>query len=234
MSSLHHQGQASPAQRGQPASAPAEHTGLSTAMLEGVGFPYALPALPYALDGLSPFISESTLRFHHGKHHQAYIEALNQAIDDTEFQPMPLKALIRATAGKPEQAAIFNNAAQAWNHAFYWDSLTPQGGGDPPPGLKQMIEANFGSVAACKQALAEAALAQFGTGWAWLVLDGKNISVVKTDDADNPLTQGLTPLLAIDVWEHAYYLDDQNRRKDYVVGVVEKLLNWNFAAGNLA
>ena len=147
---------------------------------------------------------------------------------------MPLKALIRATAGKPEQAAIFNNAAQAWNHAFYWDSLTPPGGGDPPPGLKQLIEAAFGSVAACKQALAEAALAQFGTGWAWLVLDGKKISVMKTDDADNPLTQGLTPLLAIDVWEHAYYLDYQNRRKDYVVGVVEKLLNWNFAAANLA
>jgi superoxide dismutase, Fe-Mn family len=205
----------------------------STARLENTGFPYELPALPYAEDALSPFISDTTLRFHHGKHHQAYIDALNKAIDDTEFEAMPLRALIRATAGKLEHAAIFNNAAQAWNHAFYWDSLSPRGGGDPPAALKKMIDASFGSVAACKQALAEAAVAQFGSGWAWLVLDGKTLSVAKTGNADNPLIHGLTPLLAIDVWEHAYYLDYQNRRKDHVAGVVEKLIHWDFAAGNL-
>jgi superoxide dismutase, Fe-Mn family len=205
----------------------------STARLEASGFPYDLPALPYAPDALTPFISDTTLRFHHGKHHQSYIDALNKAIDDTEFEAMPLRALIRATAGKLEHAAIFNNAAQAWNHAFYWDSLSPRGGGDPPSALKKMIEGSFGSVAACKQALLEAAVAQFGSGWAWLVLDGKTLSIAKTGNADNPLIHGLIPLLAIDVWEHAYYLDYQNRRKDHVAGVVEKLINWDFAAANL-
>jgi superoxide dismutase, Fe-Mn family len=219
--------------RSPQADSDSGRTATSTARLENAGFPYELPALPYALDALSPFISETTLKFHHGKHHQTYIDALNKAIDDTEFEAMPLRAMIRATAGKLEHAAIFNNAAQAWNHAFYWDSLSPQGGGDPPPGLKKMIEASFGSVAACKQALAEAAVAQFGSGWAWLVLDGKTLSVAKTGNADNPLIHGLIPLLAIDVWEHAYYLDYQNRRKDHVAGVVEKLINWDFAAGNL-
>jgi superoxide dismutase, Fe-Mn family len=207
--------------------------GISTTMLENMRFPYELPALPYARNALSPVISESTLRFHHGKHHQTYIDALNKAIDDTEFQAMPLKAMILAAAegGKTE---IFNNAAQAWTHAFYWDSLAPMGDGEPPPVLKQMIEASFGSIEACRQALVQAAVTQFGTGWAWLVLADKKISVMKTGGADNPLTSGMTPLLAIDVWEHAYYLDYQNRRKDHVTAVVEKCLNWNFAARNLA
>ncbi len=207
---------------------------ISTAMLENMRFPYELPALPYALDELSPFISENTLRFHHGRHHQAYIDALNQAIDDTEFEAMPLRALIRATAAKTGHAAVFNNAAQAWNHAFYWDSLRPPGGGEPPPVLRQMIEASFGSVAACKEALTDAAVTQFGTGWAWLVLEDGRIRVMKTGEADNPLTRAAIPLLAIDVWEHAYYLDYQNRRKDHVAGVVDHLLNWDFAASHLA
>lgn len=233
MNFLHEPLQRPPLQEGGHPASLSDRAGVSTAMLEHMGFPYELPALPYALDALSPFISETTLRFHYGKHHQAYIDALNKAIDDTEFQAMPLKALIRATAGKPDQAALFNNAAQTWNHAFYWDSLSPEGG-EPPPALKRMIEASFGSVEACKQALTEAAVTQFGSGWAWLVLDGKTISVMKTGGADNPLTRGVTPLLAVDVWEHAYYLDYQNRRKDHVAGVIEKLLNWNFAASNLA
>jgi Fe-Mn family superoxide dismutase len=232
MNSLHTQLQPQPEH--EEGAASADHASLSSTMLENMVFPYTLPALPYPLDALSPFISENTLRFHHGKHHQAYIDALNKAIDDTEFEAMPLKAMICAAAGKPQHAEIFNNAAQAWNHAFYWDSLTPQGGGEPAPVLRQMIEASFGSVEACKQALTEAALTQFGSGWAWLVLDGKKIGVMKTGDADNPLTRGMTPLLAIDVWEHAYYLDYQNRRKDHVAGVIEKLINWDFAAGNLA
>lgn len=234
MNFLHEPLQLPSLQEGGHSASASDHAGVSTAMLEHLSFPYELPALPYALDALSPFISETTLRFHYGKHHQAYIDALNKAIDDTEFQAMPLKALIRATAGKPDQAALFNNAAQTWNHAFYWDSLTPEGGGEPPRALKRMIEASFGSVEACKQALTEAAVTQFGSGWAWLVLDGKTIRVMKTGEADNPLTRGVTPLLAVDVWEHAYYLDYQNRRKDYVAGVIEKRLNWNFAASNLA
>jgi len=233
MDFLHAQLQPSPLQEGGHSASSSDHAGVSTAMLEHMGFPYELPALPYALDALSPFISETTLRFHYGKHHKTYIDTLNKAIDETEFEAMPLRAMIRAAAGKLEHAAIFNNAAQAWNHAFYWDSLSPQGGGDPPPGLKKMIEASFGSVAACRQALAEAAVAQFGSGWAWLVLDGKTLSVAKTGNADSPLIHGLIPLLAIDVWEHAYYLDYQNRRKDHVAGVVEKLINWDFAAANL-
>lgn len=234
MNFLHEPLQPPSLQEGGHAATLSDRTDFSTTMLEHLGFPYELPALPYALDALSPFISETTLRFHYGKHHQAYIDALNKAIDDTEFQAMPLKALIRATAGKPDQAALFNNAAQTWNHAFYWDSLSPEGGGEPPPALKRMIEASFGSVEACKQALTEAAVTQFGSGWAWLVLDGKTIRVMKTGGADNPLTRDVTPLLAVDVWEHAYYLDYQNRRKDHVAGVIEKRLNWNFAASNLA
>ncbi|MHB1075359.1 superoxide dismutase [Thiobacillus sp.] len=216
-----------------PSSTLATSGGISTAMLENMSFPYELPALPYAMDALSPVISENTLRFHHGKHHQTYIDALNKAIDDTEFQAMPIKAMILA-AGAGEKTEIFNNVAQAWNHAFYWDSLCEKGGGDPPPILKQMIDASFGSVEACRRELVHAAVTQFGTGWAWLVLDGKKISVMKTEDADTPLTFGMRPLLAIDVWEHAYYLDYQNRRKDHVAGVVDKLINWKFAAGNLA
>lgn len=212
----------------------ADHQGISTRMLENMAFPYDLPALPYPMDALSPCISERTLRCHHGEHHKTYINALNKAIEDTEYQAMPLKALILATAGKPGQSSIFNNAAQAWNHAFYWDSLAPSGGGEPPSALKRMIEASFGSVDACRNALIKAATTQFGSGWAWLVQDGKKICVVKTGNADNPLTRGLTPLLAIDVWEHAYYIDYQNRRKDHVEGVVNDLLNWEFAASNLA
>jgi len=155
-----------------------QQPGISTDMLESMAFPYDLPALPYPMDALSPCISERTLRCHHGEHHRTYIEALNKAIEDTEYQAMPLRALIVATAGKPGQSAIFNNAAQAWNHAFYWDSLTPQGGGEPSPVLKQMIEASFGSVDACRNALTKAATTQFGSGWAWLAQDGKKIVVL--------------------------------------------------------
>lgn len=217
---------------GEPRSAAL--AGSSTAALETMRFPFTLPALPYEPDALRPVISAKTLKVHYGGHHRAYISALNQAIDNTEFETMPLKAIIQATAGKAAQAAVFNNASQAWSHAFYWDSLVPPGGPAPPPVLKSMIEASFGTLAACTRALQQAASTQFGAGWTWLVLDGKKISVVRTRDAETPLTSGQTPLLAIDVWEHAYYLDYPNRRLDYVAGVVDTLLNWKFAAGNLA
>lgn len=202
--------------------------------LERMGFPYELPPLPYPLDALSPFVSASTLEAHYAKHHQAYIDALNKAIEDSEFQPMPLRALMRATAGRPEREAMFNNAAQAWNHAFYWDSLDPKGGGRPPAVIATMMEAAFGSVEDGLRAWAEAAMTPFGSGWAWLVLNGKKLDVVSTVGADNPLSLGMTPLLAIDVWEHAYCPDYQNRRREHIAAVVGHLANWNFAVRNLA
>jgi Fe-Mn family superoxide dismutase len=196
--------------------------------------PLTLPPLPYSENALEPVISAKTLSFHHGKHHKTYVETTNKLIAGTDLEDLPLEAIVRAAAGKPERTAIFHNAAQAWNHDFYWKSLKPRGGGEPAGELKHKMEGDFGSLAACTKELASAALAQFGSGWAWLVADGSRLKVLKTANAENPLTQGLKPLLAIDVWEHAYYLDYQNRRADHVEAVIEKLLNWPFAAENLA
>jgi Fe-Mn family superoxide dismutase len=194
---------------------------------------YVLPLLSYAEDALEPIISANTIRFHYGKHHKGYVDNLNKLVTGTEFAGLPLEKIITETAGKADKAAIFNNASQAWNHAFYWNSLTPNGGGEPPAALKKKIEASFGSVEACKKELAAAATTQFGSGWAWLVLDGDKLKVIKTSNADSPLTKGMKPLLTIDVWEHAYYLDYQNRRADYVNAVLDKRINWNFAEKNL-
>lgn len=195
--------------------------------------PIALPPLPYEQSALQPVISANTLAFHYGKHHKTYVDTLNKLIAGTEFADMPLEGIIKATAGKPDHVAIFHNAGQAWNHAFYWRSLTPGGGGEPPAPLKRLMESSFGSVDTCKKELSHAAVEQFGSGWAWLVLEGEKLKVVKTADADSPLAQGSKPLLTIDVWEHAYYLDYQNRRVDYVNALLDKLANWNFAAENL-
>jgi len=194
---------------------------------------YVLPPLPYAQNALEPVISANTISFHYDKHHKGYVDNLNKLVIGTEFAGMPLEKIITATAGKADKAAIFNNASQAWNHTFYWNSLTPNGGGEPPAALKTKIEASFGSVDACKKELAAAATTQFGSGWAWLVIDGDKLKVIKTGNADSPLTKGMKPLLTIDVWEHAYYLDYQNRRVDYVNAVLDKLINWRFAADNL-
>jgi Fe-Mn family superoxide dismutase len=174
------------------------------------------------------------MSFHYGKHHKAYVDNLNKLVAGTDFASLSLDKIITTTAGKPENTAIFNNAAQSWNHSFYWNSLTPKGGGEPPDALKQKIEASFGSVDSCKKELASTAVSQFGSGWAWLVLDGTLLKVVKTANADIPMTKGLKPLLAIDVWEHAYYLDYQNRRADYVNAVLDKLINWEFALQNIS
>lgn len=194
---------------------------------------HILPALPYAENALEPVISANTIRFHYGKHHQAYVDNLNKLIAGTEFANLPLEKIITMIVDKPDKTAIFNNAAQTWNHTFYWHSMQPKGGGEPPAVLKKKIEASFGSVDTCKKELATAAMAQFGSGWVWLVLDGGKLKVVKTANAAVPLTSGLKPLLTIDVWEHAYYLDYQNRRADYVNAVLDKLINWDFAAANL-
>jgi Fe-Mn family superoxide dismutase len=195
--------------------------------------PHVLPSLPYKDNALEPVISANTIGFHYGKHHKGYVDNLNKLIAETEFVGQTLEKIIAATAGKADKTAIFNNAAQIWNHSFYWNSLSPKGGGEPPAGLKQKIEASFGSLDACKKELATAATTQFGSGWGWLVLDGGKLKVVKTGNADTPLTTGVKPLLTIDVWEHAYYLDYQNRRADYINAVLDKLINWNFAAENL-
>lgn len=194
--------------------------------------PHILPPLPYADNALDPVISANTLSFHYGKHHKTYVDNLNKLVAGTELADLSLEKVIAATAGQADKAGIFNNAAQIWNHTFYWNSLSPKGGGEPPAALKKKIEASFDTVEACKKELAAAATTQFGSGWAWLVQDGDKLKVLKTSNADLPLTKGLRPLLTIDVWEHAYYLDYQNRRVDYVNAVLDKLINWSFAADN--
>jgi Fe-Mn family superoxide dismutase len=196
--------------------------------------PLILPPLPYAENALEPVISAKTLSFHYGKHHKTYVETANKLLAGTELADLPLDQIVSATAGKSDRVAIFNNAAQAWNHDFYWKSLKPKGGGEPPAELKKKMEDAFGSVDACKKELANSAVTQFGSGWAWLVMEGDKLKVVKTGNAETPITRGLTPLLTIDVWEHAYYLDYQNKRVDYVNALIDKLANWEFAARNLA
>ncbi|MDW7772215.1 MAG: superoxide dismutase [Desulfobulbaceae bacterium] len=195
--------------------------------------PHVLPPLPYAENALEPVITSRTIGFHYGKHHQTYVDNLNKLIAGTEYTDLTLEKIIASAAGQPEESAIFNNAAQIWNHTFYWKSMKAKGGGEPPAALKHKIEAAFGSVDACRKELAAMAVSQFGSGWAWLVLDGDKLKAVKTANADVPLTTGMKPLLTVDVWEHAYYMDYQNRRADYVSAVLDKLINWEFAAENL-
>jgi len=193
-----------------------------------------LPPLPYAQNALAPVISANTVALHYGKHHKGYVDTLNKLIVDTEFADMPLEQIVRAVAGHPDHVSIFNNAAQAWNHTFYWHSMRPNGGGKPPAILERLIESSFGSIEVFKKELAAAAVGEFGSGWAWLIKDGARLKIVKTGNANTPLTWGATPLLTVDVWEHAYYLDYQNRRVDYVNALIDKLINWEFAAENLS
>ena len=195
--------------------------------------PHVLPPLPYADNALDPVITAHTMGFHYGKHHKTYVDNLNKLVAGTEFAGLALEQVIAGSAGKADKVGIFNNAAQIWNHTFYWHSMKPHGGGEPPAVLKQKIEAAFGGLDGCKKELATAATTQFGSGWAWLVVDAGALKVVKTGNADLPMTKGMKALLCIDVWEHAYYLDWQNRRSDYVNAVLDKLVNWGFAADNL-
>lgn len=197
------------------------------------GSQFILAPLPYADNALEPVISANTLSFHYGKHHKTYVDNLNNLVAGTDLAGQSLEQIIRAVAGKADKAGIFNNAAQVWNHMFYWHSLRPNGGGEPPADLKQKIEQSFGSLDACKKEFANAAMTQFGSGWAWLVQDGDKIAIAKTGNAESPITQNVRPLLTIDVWEHAYYLDYQNRRADYVNTILDKLINWEFAQANL-
>lgn len=188
---------------------------------------FDLPPLPYALDALAPYISAETMNYHYHKHHQTYIDNLNKLIKGTPFENMSLKEIIVKTAKDEKSQAVFNNAAQAWNHTFFWNSMTPNGGQLPPKELAEQIDRDFGSYENFKTEFKQAATTQFGSGWAWLVQDknGK-LSVMKTGNADNPLVYGLTPIITCDVWEHAYYLDYQNRRGDFVDGYLNHLVNW--------
>ncbi|HRD67051.1 MAG TPA: superoxide dismutase [Candidatus Competibacter sp.] len=200
----------------------------------GASGPFTLPPLPYPDNALSPTISANTIGFHYGKHHQGYVNNLNQLVAGTSLADQSLEAVIKASVGSVEKTAVFNNAAQIWNHTFYWNSLRPKGGGKPTGPLAELIEKSFGNFDQFKIEFAKAATGQFGSGWAWLVKDGDKLAVTKTGNADTPIVHGQKPLLTIDVWEHAYYLDYQNRRADYVAAVLDNLINWEFAAQNLA
>ncbi|MBN8479919.1 MAG: superoxide dismutase [Burkholderiales bacterium] len=194
---------------------------------------FTLPPLPYADNALEPVISANTISFHHGKHHKTYVDNLNNLVKGTPFEGATLEKIVTDTAGKADQAALFNNAAQIWNHTFYWHSLKPHGGGKPTGKLAQMIDASFGGYDEFRKQLSATTVSQFGSGWGWLVADHGALKVVKTANAEVPFTKGQKPLLTIDVWEHAYYLDHQNKRAAYVDAVIDRLLNWDFAAANL-
>ena len=195
--------------------------------------PITLPELPYGYEALEPLISSATLKLHHGAHHRGYVDKLNALVkDDAPLEAIVRRSARRATTDATERV-IFNNAAQAWNHAFYWSSLRPKGSGGAPRGvLAERIRVDFGSSEKLAAALKAAALGVFGSGWTWLVLAGGELCVTCTANADSPIAHGQAPLLVLDVWEHAYYLDYQSRRAEYVSGVVDHLLNWQFAERN--
>ena len=190
---------------------------------------FDLPPLPYDMNALEPYISAQTMSFHYGKHHKTYVDNLNKLIAGTHFENMPLEEIIRKTAGKSEYTAIFNNAAQAWNHNFFWNSMQPNGGGEPTGEMKKKLIRDFGGYENFRAEFANAATGQFGSGWAWLVEDETNgkFKVIKTANADTPIAHGLKPILTVDVWEHAYYLDYQNRRADFVNAYLDHLVKWN-------
>jgi Fe-Mn family superoxide dismutase len=194
---------------------------------------FTLPPLPYADNALDPVISANTLGYHYGKHHKTYVDNLNNLVKGTDLEGQSLEAIVHATAGKADKAGVFNNAAQVWNHTFFWNSLRPGGGGVPTGKIGDLVNASFGGFDNFKKEFAQTCVTQFGSGWGWLVADGATLKLVKTPNAETPLTKGQKPLLTIDVWEHAYYLDYQNRRADFVNALIDKLLNWQFAEANL-
>lgn len=190
---------------------------------------FTLPELPYPKNALEPYLSAETLEFHYDKHHNAYVTNLNKLTDGKPEANQPLEEIIRTATG-----GVFNNAAQVWNHTFYWQCLKPNGGGSPTGKLADLLKRDFGSVERFKEQLRDAATTLFGSGWAWLVMEGGKLKITQTGNADLPLKHGQTALLTIDVWEHAYYIDYRNARPKYVATVIDHLLNWDFAARNLA
>jgi len=195
---------------------------------------FELPPLPYPKNALEPHTSAQTLDFHHGRHHQAYVTNLNNLVKDTPMESQSLEQIIAATAKDAAKAGIFNNAAQVWNHTFFWNCMKPNGGGAPSGNLAKAIDRDLGGLAKFKDDFKAAAVGQFGSGWAWLVADKNELKIAKTGNAMNPLATGQKALLTCDVWEHAYYLDFQNRRPDFVQAFLDHLVNWDFAAQNLA
>jgi superoxide dismutase, Fe-Mn family len=191
-----------------------------------------LPELPYAKDALSPFINEETLNLHYDKHHTGYLNNLNKLLEGSDLEGASLEKIITKTHGNDAMKSIFNNAAQVWNHTFYWNSMKPLGGGAPEPSLLKKIVSVWGSFDAFKAAFKEAGMGQFGSGWVWLCLKDGELFIAKTSNAETPMTQGALPLLTCDVWEHAYYIDYQNRRADYISVFLDNLVNWEFAQAN--
>lgn len=195
--------------------------------------PFTLPMLPWKRDALEPVISARTIDLHHGKHHRAYVDKLNQLVVGTDLESLSLHEIVKQTQADPERSDVFNNAAQALNHALYWESLTPKET-RPSEELRHMLDRDFGGYDAFVADFAREATGRFGSGWAWLVVQSGILEILSTSNADTPVTRGMTPLLAVDVWEHAYYLDYQNRREEHVKAVLGRLLNWEFAASSLA
>ena len=192
-----------------------------------------LPDLPYEKDALEPYISSKTLEFHYGKHHNAYVTNLNKLIENTELADETLEGIITKTAGDSDKSGIFNNAAQVWNHTFYWHSMKPGGGGLPTDTVGEKIDLFFGAYTTFVKELKNAGLTQFGSGWAWLVVKDDRLEIMKTANADTPIAHGAKPLLTVDVWEHAYYLDYQNARGDYLDTIMQHLINWEFVNSQL-
>ena len=192
------------------------------------------PSLPYAIDALEPHVSARTFEYHHGKHHKAYVDKLNAAIAGTRYENQSLEMIVAASHDAAD-TAVFNNAAQAWNHTFLWHSMSPKGGGEPSGPLADAIIGRFGDLESFKAQFKAAAMGQFGSGWVWLVRKGETVEILSTGNADTPLTDpAVTPLVTLDVWEHAYYLDYQNKRDAYIDAFIAELINWDFAAGNFA
>jgi Fe-Mn family superoxide dismutase len=190
---------------------------------------FALPRLPYAFDALEPYLSRRAMEFHYTKHHAGYLAKLTELAHGTPLHSLGLAEIVIRTAEDPAQAALFNNAAQAWNHALYWQSMRPEGGGAPQGALGSRVRETFGGLDGFRKRFLEAAVAQFGSGWAWLVLDNGRLEVVTTANADTPIADGATPLLVCDLWEHAYYLDYQHRRAEFVRAFLDQLVDWHAA-----
>ena len=195
---------------------------------------FELPALPYPDTALEPYYSAQTFSFHHGKHHKAYVDNLNKLLPGSPYENSSLEEIIVATAGDPSRAPFFNNAAQVWNHTFFWNCMRPGGGGRPTGALAGRIDATFGNFEKFADQFKAASVARFGSGWGWLISDGGELKIISTPNAENPMALGKAALLTVDVWEHAYYLDYQNRRPDFVQTFLDHLVNWDFVAANLA
>lgn len=195
---------------------------------------FELPPLPYPADALEPYYSAQTFSFHHGKHHKAYVDNLNKLLPGSPYENMLLEEIIRATAGDLTRAGFFNNAAQVWNHTFFWHCMKPGGGGRPAGAVAERIEASFGGYDKFAEQFKAAAVGRFGSGWAWLVSEPGELKIISTPNAENPMALGKVALLTVDVWEHAYYLDYQNRRPDFVQAFLDHLVNWDFVNQNLA